>query len=266
MKRPVILDGAFGSLLIRESGLTDLAAANIERPDLVRAIHARYAKAGSEIVYANSFSVNPVSCGADTEKLIRAAVDNARAAVPESVRVGLDIAPLGMMLEPYGELDPKEAARLYALIVAAGREADLAAIETMTSLEEALIALEAAKNAGMTAFVTLTFGREGRTLMGDTPEKAAKELAAAGADAIGMNCSVGPEAAAEIAARFLDATDLPVIVKPNNGLPDENGNYMMTPEEFADKLAAIAEMGASFVGGCCGTTPRHIEELAKVLK
>ena len=266
MKRPVILDGAFGSLLIRESGITDLAAANVERPDLVRGIHARYAKAGSEIVYANTFPVNHVSSGANADRFIEAAIENARAAVPESVRVGLDIAPLGMMLEPYGDLPQEEAARLYAMIVAAGREADLAAIETMTSLDEALIALEAAKKAGMTAFVTLTFGREGRTLMGDTPEKAAKELSAAGADAVGMNCSVGPEAAAEIAARFLEATDLPVIVKPNNGLPDENGNYLMSPEEFADKLAAIAEMGASYVGGCCGTTPRHIEELAKVLK
>ena len=266
MKRPVILDGAFGSLFIRETGSRDLAAANVELPAAVRNVHERYARAGSEIVYANSFSVNPVSSGANFDGYIKAAIANARAAVPASVRVGLDIAPLGMMLAPYGDLEPEEAARLYAMIVAAGREADLAAIETMTSLDEALIALEAAKNAGMTAFVTLTFGANGRTLMGETPEKAAKELTAAGADAVGMNCSVGPDAAADIAARFLGATDLPVIVKPNNGLPDENGNYLMTPEEFADKLAAVAEMGASFVGGCCGTTPRHIEELSKVLK
>ncbi|MBO6011655.1 MAG: homocysteine S-methyltransferase family protein [Oscillospiraceae bacterium] len=266
MKRPVILDGAFGSLFIRETGLRELAAANVELPAAVRSIHERYARAGSEIVYANSFSVNPVSSGANYDGYIRAAITNARAAVPASVRVGLDIAPLGMMLAPYGDLEPEEAARLYKLIVAAGREADLASIETMTSLDEALIALEAAKNAGMTAFVTLTFASNGRTLMGETPEQAAKALSAAGADAVGMNCSVGPDAAADIAARFLDSTDLPVIVKPNNGLPDENGNYKMSPAEFADKLAAVAEMGASYVGGCCGTSPKHIEELSKVLK
>lgn len=266
MKRPVILDGAFGSLFIRETGSRDLAAANVELPAAVRSVHERYARAGSEIVYANSFSVNPVSSGDNYDGYIKAAIANARAAVPASVRVGLDIAPLGMMLAPYGDLEPEEAARLYKLIVAAGREADLAAIETMTSLDEALIALKAVKNAGMTAFVTLTFGAGGRTLMGETPEQAAKALAAAGADAVGMNCSVGPAAAKDIAARFLDSTDLPVIVKPNNGLPDENGNYKMSPEEFAEKLAAVAEMGASYVGGCCGTSPKHIEELSKVLK
>ncbi len=265
MKRPVILDGALGSLLIKEGAPANLALVNTDMPDLIRGVHKRYTDAGSEQINANTFCVNPINAGDDTELWVRAGLENARAAVPDGVRVALNMCPLGKLLEPYGDLDPDEAYKYFLRVVRAGLSADLAAIETMASLDEALIALRAAKSEGMTAFVTMSFGTNGRTLMGDTPEQAAKALAAAGADAVGMNCSVGPDTAAEIAARFLDSTDIPVIIKPNNGLPDKNGAYSMTPAEFADKMARVAELGVSYVGGCCGTTPEHIAALAKVL-
>lgn len=265
MKRPVILDGALGSLLIKEGAPAELALVNTDMPELIRDIHRRYAEAGSEIINANTFCVNPLMYGERTGILISSAIDNARAAVPPAVRVALDIGPLGAMLEPYGDLEPEKAFRAFSLMISAGRGADLAFIETMTGVDEALIALRAAKEAGMKTFVTMSFGPGGRTLMGDTPETAAKALEAEGADAVGMNCSVGPDSAVEIAKRFLDATSLPVIIKPNNGLPDERGEYAMTPDEFADKMTEVCSLGADYVGGCCGTSPEHIRMLARRL-
>jgi len=268
---PKVLDGAAGTLLrsLGAPGGRFPEEVNLTRPELVREVHKRYIEAGSEIIYTCTFGASELKTGvADISGVIEAAVENAHIAADGRVRVALDIGPLGALLQPLGPLSSDKAAEQFSHIARAGREADLAVIETMIDLAEALIALRSVKaETGLPVFVTLTFGKEGRTLMGNSPEEAAEALKEAGADAIGLNCSFGPDEALPVVERFLACTSLPVIVKPNAGLPDPKTNlYPLSPDEFAQKMFRFKEMGAAFLGGCCGTTPEHIAALSSALK
>ncbi|MBE7003632.1 MAG: homocysteine methyltransferase, partial [Ruminococcaceae bacterium] len=272
----MILDGAMGTVLqargLPPGGVPELL--NLERPELLRAIYREYIDAGSEVIYANTFGANALKLartGKSVAEVVSAAVALAKdAAAGTDVRVALDVGPLGELLEPLGTLRFERAYALFCEVAEAGAAAgaDLAVIETMTDLAEARAALLAVKEAtGLPTLVTMSFEANGRTFTGCTLASMARTLTGLGADAIGLNCSMGPDQLAPLLRELCALTPLPVIAKPNAGLPDPiDGHYDMDPETFADLLAPLAEAGVSVFGGCCGTSPDYVRALAKRLK
>lgn len=240
-------------------------------PEGVTGIHRAYVEAGSHIVYANTFGANRYKLegsGHTVAELIAAAVACARAACEGTdARVGLDVGPIGQLLEPYGTLPFEEAYDIYREVMLAGAAAgaDVIALETMTDLYEVKAALLAAKeNTTLPVFATMTFEENGRTFTGCTVEAMAAVLEGLGADAAGMNCSLGPQELYPIVRRLCAATALPVIVKPNAGLPDPaTGAYSITPEAFAEEMARFAALGVRYLGGCCGTDPEFIARIVE---
>ena len=258
IKLPMLLDGAMGTML-QKAGMkpgTIPETLNITDPEMVAAIHRAYIRAGSRAVYANTFganSLNAKDCAAETGAL-----------------AGLDVGPLGVMLQPLGTLPFEEAVKLYKEIMTAGAKAgaDLIAIETMSDLAETRAALIAAKEAtDLPVFVTMSFDATGRTFTGCTPASMARTLEGLGADAVGVNCSLGPEEMVPIVREIRANTRLPVIAKPNAGLPDPvTGAYGVSAEDFAEAMKALAAAGAEILGGCCGTDPAYIAALGNAMK
>ena len=273
--RILILDGAMGSVLqqrgLPPGGIPELL--NLTDPELLISIHREYIDAGSEIIYANTFGANGKKLrgsGHSVEEIISAAITTAKkAAEGTNAKVALDIGPLGELLEPMGKLTFEEAYELFREMAVAGEKAgaDLAVIETMTDLYEAKAALLAVKeHTSLPVLVTMSFEERGRTFTGCTAASMAHTLEGLGADAIGLNCSLGPDLLLPILKEICAHTRLPVIAKPNAGLPDPvNGHYDMGPEEFAQALLPCLETGVTMFGGCCGTSPAYIREVRKVL-
>ena len=273
--RIVILDGAMGSVLqqrgLPPGGIPELL--NLTDPELLISIHREYIDAGSEIIYANTFGANGKKLrgsGHSVEEIISAAIAAAKkAAEGTNAKVALDIGPLGELLEPMGKLTFEEAYELFREMAAAGEKAgaDLAVIETMTDLYEAKAALLAVKeHTSLPVLVTMSFEERGRTFTGCTAASMAHTLEGLGADAIGLNCSLGPDLLLPILKEICAHTRLPVIAKPNAGLPDPvDGHYDMGPEEFAQALLPCLEAGVTIFGGCCGTSPAYIRAVKKVL-
>ena len=273
--RIVILDGAMGSVLqqrgLPPGGIPELL--NLTDPELLISIYREYIDAGSEIIYANTFGANAKKLsgsGHSVEEIISAAITTAKkAAAGTSTRVALDIGPLGELLEPMGKLTFEEAYELFREMAVAGAKAgaDLAVIETMTDLYEAKAALLAVKeHTSLPVLVTMSFEERGRTFTGCTAASMAHTLEGLGADAIGLNCSLGPDLLPPILKEICQHTRLSVIAKPNAGLPDPvDGHYDMGPEEFAQALLPCLEAGVTIFGGCCGTSPDYIREVRKVL-
>lgn len=272
MDKLTLLDGAMGTELMKR-GLR-LGAfpeqVNLTNPEAVRAIHRAYIDAGSELLYACTFGCNPLKArGADIRPVIAAALENAHAAAGDRARAALDVGPLGQLLEPYGELPEEKAREAFRQVFEAGKGAELVVLETFFDLQEALLALETAKELlpGAECFVTMTFQASGRTLTGVTPAEAARELAAAGADAVGLNCSLGPKEALPLVRELRENTALPLIVKPNAGIPDPaTGVYPLSAEAFAEAMEPVAALGAAYIGGCCGTDPSYIRALGRLRK
>ena len=268
--RLLLLDGGMGTMFqqrgMKPGTLPELL--NLTDPDMVEDIQRCYADAGSQFLYTNTFGCNARKLrgtGHRVVEVVTAAVRIARRASAGRALVGLDIGPLGELLEPMGSLTFEEAYDLFAEVMRAGAAAgaDLIAIETMTDLYEMKAALLAAKEqTDLPVFCTMTFDATGRTFTGCTVASMAHTLEGLGADAIGVNCSLGPEQLVDIIRELRRNTRLPVIAKPNAGLPDpEDGHYDMTPERFAQAMVALVDAGASIVGGCCGTTPDYIRAL-----
>ncbi|MBR1592269.1 MAG: homocysteine S-methyltransferase family protein [Ruminococcus sp.] len=264
----VFLDGAMGTMLQStahyEGHIPELI--NIADPQSVSDIHAVYSQAGADIVYTNTFGANKLKLadsGYTVEEVVKAAIKNARQGVSENVLVALDIGPAGQLLEPSGTFKFEEAYDLYKEVVLAGEDADVIVIETMTDLYEVKAAVLAAKeNSDKPVLVTMTFEENMRTFTGVSPECMTAVLEGLGADAIGVNCSLGPEQLYPVFEKLCSLTSLPVIAKPNAGLPDPATNeYHMTPEEFADYSKKLIKLGVKMFGGCCGTTPAHIAAL-----
>ncbi len=272
----LLLDGAMGTVLqqrgLPPGGQPELL--NLTQPELLESIHREYIGAGSRVIYTNTFGANGLKlakCGLCVEETVAAAVAIAkRAASGSDALVALDVGPLGELLEPMGTLPFERAYELFREIVLAGAKAgaDLIAIETMTDLYETKAALLAAKeNSALPVFVTMSFDASGRTFTGCTVASMARTLEGLGADAIGLNCSLGPDRLAPLLKELCVSTRLPVIAKPNAGLPDPiDGRYDMGPEAFAQALLPCVEAGVSIVGGCCGTTPEYIRQLAAALE
>ena len=262
----LVLDGAMGSMLqqrgLKAGDLPELLC--LTDPDEITAIHREYVNAGSQVVTTNTFGANERKLGdaATVEEVFTAAVECARASGARYVAA--DIGPTGALLEPMGTLPFDEAYQLFARQVRAADAggADLFIIETMTDLLEAKAAVLAAKeNSDLPIFATMTFDETGRTFLGTDPATAAITLSALGVDALGVNCSLGPDALEPIVARMLEVSACPVMVQANAGLPslvDGRTVYSVTPEDYMRALRPMLAAGASIVGGCCGTDPRYI--------
>ncbi len=276
----VILDGGMGTLL-QERGLVlgeypELW--NISHPDVIKDIHREYFDAGSNIVCTNTFGANILKFSENQlENIIKAAVDNARCAAIESKSVtekfvALDIGPCGKLLKPYGELDFEDAVEIFSKTVRIGVKCgvDLIFIETFSDSYETKAALLAAKeNCDLPVFVSNAYGEDGKLMTGASPEVMAAILSSMGADAIGANCSVGPDKLYDVAKKLYESCSLPIIIKPNAGLPksvDGKTVYDVNSCEFAAVMRKIAGDFARIVGGCCGTTPEYIRETVNVVK
>ena len=271
-----ILDGAMGTVLqqrgLPPGGKPELL--NFTRPDLLRSIYRAYIDAGSQILCANTFGANALKLagtGYGVDQVVSAAVAVAKdAAAGTKVKISLDLGPLGELLEPLGTLSFERAYEYFKEVAVAGERAgaDLVSIETMTDLYEAKAALLAVKeNTSLPVLVTMSFERSGRTFTGCTIPSMAHTLEGLGADAIGLNCSLGPDLLAPLLKELCENTRLPVIAKPNAGLPDPaTGAYGMGPEEFAAALLPCLEAGVSIFGGCCGTSPEYIRALVRALE
>ena len=267
----LILDGAMGTVLqqrgLPPGGQPELL--NLTDPALLDSVYREYIAAGSQVIYANTFGANGLKLrrtGHSVEEVVTAAIRVAKAAAAETgTRVALDVGPLGELLEPMGSLTFERAYDLFREMMVAGERAgaDLVVIETMTDLYEARAALLAAKeNTALPVFVTMSFEENGRTFTGCTVASMARTLEGLGADAIGLNCSLGPDLLAPLLRELCENTRLPVIAKPNAGLPDPvDGHYDMDPETFARALIPCLEAGVTVFGGCCGTSPAYIRQL-----
>jgi len=271
----LIFDGAMGTML-QGLGLKggDLAEKyNLERPEVIAGIHRAYVEAGAQAVTTNTFSANRfklAGSGLDLAAVIKAAVEIARKAAADRL-VALDVGPLGQLMEPYGTLSFETAYEAFAEQIRAGAAAgaDLVLVETMSDLYEAKAAVLAAReNTDLPVFCTMTFQANGRTLTGADPMTVVNVLQSLGVDALGINCSLGPEEVAPLMEAMLRYAQVPIMVQPNAGLPQLLGNetvFPVMPAEFAAYGCGMAAKGARILGGCCGTTPAHIEALKHAL-
>ncbi len=274
-KNIVILDGGMGTLL-QERGLQPGEAPerwNLTHANDVVAIHKAYFDSGSNIVNTNTFGANTLHFSEDElEEIIRAAVANVRRAVELSAAdsekfVALDIGPTGRLLKPMGDLDFEEAVSVFAKTVQLGEKfgADLIMIETMNDSYETKAALLAAKeNSSLPVFVSNAYSENGKLMTGAAPASMVAMLEGMGADAIGVNCSFGPDKLAPIVREYLRFASVPVLLKPNAGLPHSEGGrtvYDIDAERFAEITAGLVGEGVRIAGGCCGTTPDYIKAL-----
>ncbi len=272
----IILDGAMGTELVKKNApMGHLPEElNITHPELIKEVHRSYLEKGTKLIYTCSFGANAYKCKGSkysVSEIITASVKNAlEAAEPYGAKVGLSMGTIGDILEPFGNLKFDDAYEMYKEMVVAGEKAgaDCLVFETQTDLLEVKAGVLAAReNTKLPIFVTMTFESNGRTFNGTLVEAMAITLTALKVDAIGVNCSLGPDELLPFVKRMREVSDLPLIVKPNAGLPDpRTGAYDMGSEEFAEKMVPFLEMGVSMVGGCCGTAPEYIEALVKKAK
>ncbi len=272
----LILDGAMGTML-QQMGLQlgeypDLYS--ITHPELIATVHRGYLESGSDIIYTNTFGANAKKLkdtGYCVDEVVSAAVAVAKKeAAAFGAYVALDVGPIGELIEPMGPLRFEEAYRLFAEQITAGANAgaDLVVIETMTDLYECKAALLAAKeHCSLPIICTMSFEQNMRTFTGCDYRAMALTLEGLGADAIGINCSLGPIEILPIARELVQYTNLPVVVKPNAGLPSPDSSfYAVEPEQFAQTIAEYISFGVTMVGGCCGTDVRYISAIKQAVK
>jgi len=273
----IFLDGGMGTLLQKEGLLPGEMPErwNISHPEIITKIHRDYFDAGSNVVNTNTFGANILKFSPkELEEIVKAAIENAKRARKEAISpqpkwVALDIGPSGRMLAPYGDFQFEDAVKTFAETVKLGVKygADLVVIETMNDSYETKAALLAVKeNCDLPVFVTNAYGEDGKLMTGASPSAMVAMLEGMGADAIGINCSLGPKALTKVCEEYLAKASVPVILKPNAGLPKAiNGRtvYDVLPDEFSEDVASLMEKGVRIAGGCCGTTPKYIAELVK---
>ncbi len=270
----IVLDGAMGTMLqasgLKLGGLPE--ELNFTNPELIGDIHRQYIAAGAQAVYANTFGANAHKLRESrytVTQVVEKGIEIARRACEGTdALVALDVGSLGRMMRPTGDMPVSEAYEMFKEIMLAGRGADFIAIETMTDLMEVKTALLAAKeNTDLPVVVTMSFEQSLRTFTGCSAASMALTLSALGADVIGMNCSLGPDEAYPIAEEIMRWSSVPVIIRPNAGLPDPKTNlYSVTPEQYAQDIERIAQLGVKCFGGCCGTTPEFIKAVCAALR
>lgn len=277
-KRRLFLDGGTGTSL-QKMGLKAGERPetwNLLHPERIEALHRAYLDAGADVIYTNTFGANRLKYPADgefeLEDIVKSAVDIAKRAQIACGREGdswvaLDIGPSGKLLKPLGDLDFEDAVSLFAEVVRCGAAAgaDLVVVETMGDSYELKAAVLAAKeNSELPVIATAAFDERARLLTGGTPEAVTALLEGLRVDALGLNCGLGPDEMLTIAERFAAAASIPVAAAPNAGLPrsvEGRTVFELSPGDFAEGMARIAEAGAQLLGGCCGTTPEHIAAL-----
>lgn len=271
----VYLDGGMGTLL-QKHGLKPGEHPemwNVSNPRIITDIQRKYFDAGSNVVCTNTFGANSLKFSDnDLELIINSAIANAKSAREESTGqqekfIALDIGPTGKLLKPLGDLDFEDAVSVFAKTVRLGVKhgVDLIVIETMNDCYETKAALLAAKeNCNLPVIVTNAYSEDGKLMTGATPAAMVAMLEGMGADAIGANCSLGPKQLRPIAEELLKYSSVPVVLKPNAGLPksvDGKTVFDVTPDEFVVEVADLIKKGVRIAGGCCGTTPEYIKKL-----
>jgi 5-methyltetrahydrofolate--homocysteine methyltransferase len=284
-QRPLVLDGAMGSELMRRGcGVGQCPDEwSVSHPDVVAAIHAEYYAAGSDIVQTNTFGATRVKLAAHGLHDRTAEINLAAAKLLVEVRnlkapgrlVAGDVSSTGKFLKPMGELEPDELRDVFAEQVAALVEGgvDLLSIETMFDLAEARLAVEGVRTVtGLPVIASLTYKHTPkgyRTMMGVTPKQAVETLLAAGAEVVGCNCSIEAEEMIGLVGELRAAGEMPIVAQPNAGQPrlvDGETVYEETVEHFAATVPELIRQGANVVGGCCGTTPAYIAALVAALR
>ncbi len=277
--RTHVVDGAMGTLLYSRGVFLNVCYDELvlRQPDLIRDIHREYVRAGAELLETNTFGANPIKLAQygladDTEKLNAAAASLARDAAGQRASVLGAIGPLGVRIEPFGEMSTDEARSAFGRqvdgLLSGGVDGFI--IETFSDVEEVRAALEAIRaRTSLPIIAQMTVGTDGKTYYGTEPETFGPLLQAMGADVVGVNCSVGPHGVLEAIEKLAKVVTVPLSAQPNAGLPREVGDrkiYMASPEYMAEYARRIVEAGARFVGGCCGTTPDHIKAIIGFVK
>lgn len=274
-KGPVILDGATGSNLMKAGMPRGICTEKwvCENPEPLTRLQQAYKKAGSQIVYASTFSANRISLGNyglenQVKELNTALMGISRNAVGKDVLVAGDLTTTGKQEISYEELLEAYKEQILALVEAV---ADLLVAETMMGITECMAAIDAAASVcELPVMCTLTVESDGSLFFGGNIYEAVETLAEMGADAVGINCSTGPDQLLSVVENMRKKVSVPLIVKPNAGMPviDEMGNpvYSMGAEDFASHMKRLVEAGADIVGGCCGTAPEYIQRLCKILR
>ncbi len=278
-EKTLFLDGAMGSMLMA-AGLTSGDAPelwNTKKPSVIMDIHKRYYDAGSDVVITNTFGGSSLKLAdtglAEKMKVLNLeAAKNAKKVCPDGKFVAGDLGPTGKMLKPLGDVDPEvmEAAFYEQALALLEGGVDCLIVETMFSLDEALLAVKAAKKAGDAPVIgSITYDRKPKgffTMMGETPAACAAALVDAGADVVGANCTLGSKDMIDLTRELGASTRKPILVQPNAGKPiTRKGvtHYEQTTDEFADDGKKIIEAGANLIGGCCGTNPDFIQALVE---
>jgi 5-methyltetrahydrofolate--homocysteine methyltransferase len=275
----ILLDGATGSNLMAAGMPRGVCTEKwvLDHKDVILDLQKKYVDAGSRIIYAPTFGGNRVNLTKHNlqdriEEINHTLVGFAREAAGSSAYVAGDITTTGEMMEPFGDMTPEQAFETYREQVKYLCEAgvDLIVAETMISIDETLAAIDAIHDVcDLPVLCTVTVDANGNMFTGGNAVKAAVAFEKAGAAAVGINCSVGPEQLVSVVRNIKENVKVPVIAKPNAGMPtvDRHGNaiYTMQPEEFAKHLKVLVDTGASIVGGCCGTTPEFIRAAGKIL-
>jgi homocysteine S-methyltransferase len=279
-ERVVVFDGAMGTMLYARGVFINQCydELNLRAPDLVRDVHRAYREAGAEVLETNSFGANRVKLAqygleSQVAEINRAAARLAREAAGPTGWVAGSAGPLGVRIEPYGPTSREEARAYFAEQLAALREggADVFLLETFSDLDEMEQAILAARevDADVPVIAQMTVGVDGRTPYGATPEDVAQALDAWGADAIGLNCSVGPQIILEAIERMAAVTSRKLSAQPNAGMPRDVGGrtmYMASPEYMATYARHLIQAGAKIIGGCCGTTPEHLHAMVEGIR
>lgn len=276
----VYLDGGMGTLLQAQG----LAAGehpekwNLSHPEVITNIHKNYYDSGSNVVCTNTFGANSLKFNdVELEEIIKSAISNAKKAkelstAPQEKFIALDIGPTGKLLKPLGDLDFNDAVNIFSKTVSLGAKygVDLVLIETMNDSYETKAALLAVKeNCDLPVFVSNAYNEDGKLMTGASPAAMVALLEGMGATAIGANCSLGPKQLTKVAEELLENASVPVILKPNAGLPeiiDGKTQFNVSPEEFAEDVTKLLKKGLRVVGGCCGTTPDYIKALTEKSK
>ncbi len=279
-----ILDGGMGTML-QNAGMRPGERSEIygmQHPSILKEIHKEYLRCGSDYLYANTFCANShklSGTGYTVLDVITANINTAREAVLEykketscmrNIKIALDVGPIGELMEPLGTLSFEDAYEIFRQMVVAGDDAgaDIIIFETMSDLSELRAAVFAAhENSSLPIWATMSFEESGRSFTGTSVASFAMTMDGLPVQALGINCSLGPNEIYPFIAEIKKRTNKPVIVKPNAGLPDPlTGIYDIGAAEFAEQMKAYAKIGISYIGGCCGTTPEYIKELSNMLK
>lgn len=281
MKNITLLDGAVGTSLWAKAEAMGIKKVpvwryNLEKPEIVHELAKEYAEAGSKIILANTFGANRIAVKHSTKyevkDLVKTAVEIAKDAIKGSgAKLSLAMGPLSEFMEPYGDLEEDEVFEIYDEMCNAGIKAgaEHITIQTFIDLEMMKVAAKVAKQYGVPVFCTMSFEKNGYTLMHNSVEDICNQLGEIGIDGIGMNCSLGPDLAVPIISQFKDKTNLPIVFKPNAGLPitASDGTVISnyTPEQFAKEIEPALDF-VSYIGGCCGTDASYVRAIKKLIE